>query len=132
MNNSQADYIDYRMKKASASLADAKLLSENGSWNAAINRLYYACYYAVSALMLQNQTLAKSHAGLKTQFNLEFIKSGVIDKKYGKMYSDLMDWRQKGDYGDMFDFDREAVLPLFVPVEQFIEIIRSLLEKQKL
>lgn len=44
----------------------------------------------------------------------------------GKLYADLMDWRQKGDYGDMFDFDREAVNPLFQPVEEFLKKIRSL------
>jgi uncharacterized protein (UPF0332 family) len=38
-----------------------------------------------------------------------------------------MDWRQKGDYGDMFDFEQESVEPLFQPVEEFISAIKKLM-----
>ncbi len=34
----------------------------------------------------------------------------------GRLFSDLMDWRQKGDYGDMYDFDHESVSPIIKPV----------------
>jgi uncharacterized protein (UPF0332 family) len=123
----KADYINYRVTKSSEALNDAKVLANNQSWNACINRLYYACYYAVSALLLQNNVTTLTHTGLKTQFNLHFIKTGLIDKNYGKLFADLMDWRQKGDYGDMFDFDEDAVKPLIHPVESFIGKIKTLI-----
>ena len=48
-----------------------------------------------------------------------------IEKEFGKLYAKLMDWRQKGDYGDLFDFNKETVEPLLKPVEEFlIEITR--------
>ena len=50
MSAYQKDYIAYRLAKARESFDDAQLLAENESWNASVNRLYYACYYAVSAL----------------------------------------------------------------------------------
>lgn len=127
MSNHKTDYIQYRLSKANEAFNDAKLLAENNSWNSSVNRLYYACYYAVSALLLINNISTHTHAGLKTQFNQLFIKSGKIDKQFGKLYADLMDWRQKGDYGDMFDFDKESVEPLFKPVEQFIGKIKELI-----
>jgi uncharacterized protein (UPF0332 family) len=121
----KADYINYRLNKAQESFNDAKLLASNQSWNSCINRLYYACYYAVSALLLKNNVTTQTHAGLKTQFNLLFIKNEILPKDYGRLYSDLMDWRQKGDYGDMYDFNRDSVEPLLIPVEEFLkEIIR--------
>ncbi len=40
-----------------------------------------------------------------------------------------MDWRQKGDYGDMFDFDMETVEPLFIPVEKLLHAIKDLIEQ---
>ena len=55
MNEYKPDYIAYRLAKATEALRDAKLLAENESWNACVNRLYYACYYAVSALLLKNE-----------------------------------------------------------------------------
>ncbi|HVS93030.1 MAG TPA: HEPN domain-containing protein [Mucilaginibacter sp.] len=128
MSSYKPDYIAYRLSKSDEALHDAIILAQNQSWNACINRLYYACYYAVSALLLKNDISTHTHAGLKTQFNQFFIKPGKIDKQFGKLYADLMDWRQKGDYGDMFDFDRKSVEPLFEPVEQFITEIKDLLK----
>jgi len=122
------DYIEYRLSKAVEAINDAKLLAENDSWNACINRLYYACYYAVSALLLKNGISTQTHTGLKTQFNLHFIKTGLIEKESGKLYADLMDWRQKGDYGDMFDFSKETVEPLIKPIEQFLKTITELVK----
>lgn len=125
MSDYKSGYIDYRLSKANEALAAAKLLAENNSWNACINRLYYSCYYAVSALLLKKGVSAQTHTGLKTQFNLHFIKTGVLEKRFGKLYADLMDWRQKGDYGDMFDFNKQSVEPVIMPVEQFLtEIIK--------
>jgi len=125
----KADYINYRLNKAQESFNDAKLLASNKSWNSCINRLYYTCYYAVSALLLKNDIATQTHSGLKTQFNLHFIKTGLISKDFGKLYSDLMDWRQKGDYGDMYDFNKESVEPLLKPVEDFLNQV-ELLTKQ--
>jgi uncharacterized protein (UPF0332 family) len=122
----KADYINYRLNKAQESFNDAKLLASNQSWNSCINRLYYACYYAVSALLLKNNVTTQTHAGLKTQFNLLFIKNEILPKDYGRLYSDLMDWRQKGDYGDMYDFNRDSVEPLLIPVEEFLKEIVQL------
>lgn len=91
--------------------------------------MYYTCYYAVSALLLKNDIATQTHSGLKTQFNLHFIKTGLISKDFGRLYSDLMDWRQKGDYGDMYDFNKESVEPLLKPVEDFLNQV-ELLTKQ--
>ena len=128
MKEYKSDYIEYRLLKANEAFSAAKLLAENNSWNACVNRLYYTCYYAVSALLLKNGTSAQTHTGLKSQFNLHFIKTGVIEKNFGKLYADLMDWRQKGDYGDMFDFDKTTVESLLKPVEQFLDEIISLVK----
>ncbi len=127
MSLTSEDYIQYRIAKSKESLRDAKILAENGSWNACVNRLYYACYYIVSALVLQNKINTQTHSGLKAQFNLHFVKTGKLSKEKGKLYSDLMDWRQKGDYGDMFDFEQETVEPLLVEVEYFIREIELLI-----
>jgi len=122
------DYIEYRLTKAKEAFADAKLLAENSSWNACMNRLYYTCYYTVSALLLKKNISVKTHTGLKSQFNLHFVKTGLISKEFGKLYAGLIDWREKGDYGDMFDLTKETVEPLFKPVEEFMSEIKKLLK----
>lgn len=128
MSDHRIDYIDYRLSKATGALQDAKLLAENGSWNACINRLYYSCYYAVSALLLKNDISAQTHNGLITQFSRHFIKTDIIKRDFGKLYANLMDLRQKGDYGDLFDFNKETVEPLITPVEEFLNEITKLIK----
>lgn len=127
MTDYKADYITYRLSKASEALDDARLLAGNNSWGACINRLYYSCFYAVSALLLKNDINTKTHGGLKTQFNLHFIKTGIISKELGKFYTDLMESRHQGDYGDLFDFDKGSVEPLIAPTQHFIETITKLI-----
>ncbi len=118
------DYIIYRLQKADESFADAKLLAKNGRWNSFVNRLYYASYYAVISLLLSRDIQTTTHDGCRTQFSLNFIKTGIIDKRYGKHFSKLFDLRQKGDYGDLFDYDKETVVPLIVLTEEFIQEIK--------
>ena len=129
MNNYKDDYIQYRIQKSDQAYSDAKSLASLESWNGSINRLYYACYYIVSALILQKDLDSKTHSGLKTQFNFNFIKTGLISTEFGKLYSDLFDSRQKGDYGDLFDFDRETVESLLEPVGDFIAEVKKNLQK---
>ena len=120
----QEEYIKYRLQKADDSFNDALLLAENNRWNAVINRLYYACFYSVIALLQSNNIKAQTHDGSRTQFGLHFVKSGLIDKKFGKLYTKLFDLRQKGDYGDLFDYDKETASPLIESVKDFIDEIK--------
>lgn len=122
------EYITYRFKKAKEAYADAEILAENNSWNACINRLYYACFYSVTALLLYNGLEAKSHNGIRTLFFREFVKSEKLDKDFGKLYSDLFDWRNKGDYADFVDFSREDVEPILIKTNDFLDAVERLLE----
>lgn len=121
----QNDYINYRFQRAKATYEEALILAREERWNAVINRLYYACFYAVIALLLKNNIETQTHDGVRTQFGLNFVKTGIIDKEMGRLFSKLFDFRQKGDYGDMFDFDEEITKPLLEKVKIFIEIIEN-------
>ena len=70
MNKYKADYIKYRLTKARESFEDAQLLAKNARWNTCINRLYYTCYYAVSALLIKHQIKTQTHSGINTQFGI--------------------------------------------------------------
>ena len=122
---SRDDYIKYRLNRAGESLEEAVLLAENNKWNAVINRQYYACFYAVNALLLQNKIETQTHDGARSQFVLNFIKTGLMDRKQGKLFTKLFDFRQKSDYGDLFDYDAETAQPLIGQVKEFIEEIKK-------
>lgn len=109
MTGSKREVIVYRLARARETFDDAVLLAENEKWNSAINRLYYSAYYAVTALLLHADLKPTTHNGAKSVFSEHFIKSGIISKDLGRLYSQLFTWRQKGDYDDFYKFDKERL-----------------------
>jgi uncharacterized protein (UPF0332 family) len=125
--SNRENYINYRFHRAEETFEEALILAKEERWNAVINRLYYACFYAVIALLIKNNISTQTHDGARTQFGLFFVKTGIIDKESGKLFSKLFDYRQKGDYGDLFDYDEELTVPLINKVKEFlIEIKKQL------
>jgi len=123
------EYVKYRIDSAYKTFDAAKVLAENEFWNSAVNRVYYSLFDSVNALLVFNKIQTKSHSATKSQFSLHFVKTGKFDKKYGKLLSELFDWRQKGDYENIFDYDRDAVRPLFDPVYEMIKLIEEDINK---
>lgn len=130
MTGSKNDLINYRILRAIDTFEDAQILIEKKKWNSVINRLYYEAYYAVMALLLNSDLKPTTHTGAKSNFPEHFIKTGIIPKQSGKIYSQLFTWRQKGDYDDFFDFDEEKVLPYVKPTSDLIALIEKLLRKK--
>jgi uncharacterized protein len=121
------DLVKYRIERAKETLEDAKLLIESKRWNSAINRLYYAAFYAVIALLLNENHKTSTHNGVKSIFSEQFIKKNIVSQEFGKKYSQLFMWRQKGDYADLFDFTEEKVLPYYDFVKKFIQQIEKII-----
>lgn len=89
MDNMNA-YIRYRIQKSEETYKAACLLADGKMWNSVVNRLYYSCFYAVSALLLSKDIIARSHAGVISQFSENFVRTGVISLENFKTYSKLM------------------------------------------
>jgi uncharacterized protein (UPF0332 family) len=124
-------YIKFRLESALQTYEAAKVLFDNQFWNSSVNRLYYALFYAVNALLVANEIHTKTHASVKSQFSLHFVKTGKFGIKYGKLLNTLFDWRQRGDYENLFDYDKESVEPLFESVLEMIEKIKSEIKNPK-
>lgn len=122
------DYINYRIERARETILEVQTHIENKFWNTAINRMYYACFYAVSALLYKHQIEASSHTGIRQKFGELFVKTGIIDRDIAKHYTDLFEKRQKGDYNDFFDYDEETVLRLFPKSQEFINQIEKVIK----
>lgn len=129
MSGTKEDLVKYRIARAKDTLEDAHILAENEKWNSAINRLYYAAYYAVIALLMSADLKPTTHNGAKSNFSEHFVKTGKIDKELAKIFSQLFSWRQKGDYDDLFDFQEDKVLPYFEPVKKLISEVEKLVAR---
>jgi uncharacterized protein (UPF0332 family) len=130
MSGTREDYIIYRIQKSSEIFEDAFLLFNNQRWNSCVNRLYYSSFHLLNALLYKHYLKHETHNGVKTQFNLHFVKNGLVDIKFGKLYSTLFDWRQESDYADFIDFDEDTVTPLILQVKELNNIIIDLINNK--
>ena len=120
--------IDYRISRADETIKEAEILSKAAHYNAAINRLYYACYYATVALLIANEIQTNTHAGVKTMFSLHFVSSGKISIEHGKTFSRLFEIRHSSDYDDFVFCDKEMVDEYTPKAIRFIEAIKNYLQ----
>jgi uncharacterized protein (UPF0332 family) len=119
MNADRDKLVSFRITKAKEILEEVNLHVQNKLWNTAVNRTYYACYHAVTALLAFRDINAKTHAGARTMFGLHFIKPGILGEEYGDFYSSLFDMRQSADYEDFFEYEEGEVLKLIQPASDF-------------
>ena len=125
----RTELVKYRMNRAKETFSDVEFQVENRKWSTAVNRLYYACYYAVTALLLWNELNTKTHNGVRQMFALHFIKTNIIDRKHADIYTDIFDMRQTGDYGDFIIIDENKIIALLQPARELIGIIEKNLPK---
>jgi len=130
MKGSANDLIRYRLARAEETLAEARLLAERHHWNAVVNRLYYACFYAVLALFAQKGLTSSKHSGVRSLFNIHFVKTGSLSKEIAGTYNDLFERRQEGDYDDYVVFNPADVQAWIVEAESFVEAIKELISSR--
>ncbi|RLD62514.1 MAG: hypothetical protein DRJ05_00120 [Bacteroidetes bacterium] len=123
------DYVVYRIKRAKETIHEVDTHIENGFWNTAINRMYYACFYAVGALLVKHGVVTASHSGARQKFGQLFVKTGQIDKTLAKHYTKLFEKRHKGDYNDFFDYDENTVVEMLPKSKSLIARIEELINK---
>jgi uncharacterized protein (UPF0332 family) len=119
--------VNYRINRAKETIEEVKSISESGYYNTAINRLYYACYYAVIALLVKNNIETQTHAGVKQMLGLHFVSTKKLDADYSKFYSQIFNNRITGDYDDFVVFDKEMLDELIPKAEDFIYTIEKLI-----
>ena len=127
MRGQRRELVQYRIKRAYDTLEDARILLKAERWNACINRLYYACFYAVSALLAQKNLHSSKHSGVRSLFNLHFVKTHKVTKQHATTYNDLFERRQESDYVDFVSFESAQIRPLMAKAESFVDFIANLI-----
>lgn len=117
--------ITLELEKAAKTWGQMEVQVKNGVWEMAANRLYYALFHAVSALLISDQHEVGTHRGAVNQFSLYYIKTGIFSKDEGRLYSNLQKLREDGDYNCYIDVDQKDVEPFIEPTRQLIEKIKQ-------
>jgi uncharacterized protein (UPF0332 family) len=130
MNGDISDLIRYRLLRAGETLEEARLLAEKKHENAAVNRLYYACFYSLLALLIQADHFSSKHSGVRSLFNMHFVKTGKVSKEMARIYNDLFERRQEGDYDDFVVFEAADVQIWIAEAETFVRAISELIHNK--
>lgn len=127
--------VEFRVEKAFRAYEQAKGVLGLKYWETIANRLYYAAYNAVSALLIANGDTAQTHSGVIHLFGLHFVKTGIVSSDMGRLYHNLFTMRQTGDYDDTYGLTEQDVLPYVEPTGQLIEqvstLAKQLIEEEK-
>jgi uncharacterized protein (UPF0332 family) len=121
--------VKYRIERALESLDEARILLKGGHANTFVNRLYYGCFYAVSALLLSKGLYSSKHSGIRSLFHQNYIRPCIIDANYGQLYDKLFDNRQKADYADLIRFNIDEVHDWLYEAEGFVNTIQGFIER---
>lgn len=117
----------YWFDKAEESLNAANSELEAGRLTFAVNRLYYAMFYAVSALFATKNLSYGKHSAVRAALHREFVKPGLLDKSLGRLYDELFNARQQGDYVPLVEFERDVVIEQANDVGEFLPQLRKLI-----
>jgi uncharacterized protein (UPF0332 family) len=127
MKNGNTKLVKYRLSRANEAIEEAKILFKSSHLNACVNRLYYSCFYGVTALLAKHSLSASKHSGVRSLFNLHFVKTNKVTKKIAQTYNDLFERRQEGDYDDFYTFEQTDVKHWITDTETFITTITELI-----
>ena len=120
--------IRFRRDRARETLADARMLIRDGSPASALNRIYYAMFYEVLALLHTQDLASAKHSGVRALFNERFVKTGVVPVEQGRLFARMYDFRQKSDYGDFVLIQPEKVAEWFEQAVAFIDGLDQTIE----
>jgi uncharacterized protein (UPF0332 family) len=126
--STKTEAVRYWWEKALASLEAARRELEAEAYAFAINRAYYALFYAVSALFLEEGRQFGKHSGVRSAFNKEVVKPGRLKEEHGKLYNQLFRDRQEGDYVAFTKFDAPYVQGKIDSCERFLTNLRPLIK----
>lgn len=105
------------------------LFDNNRGLRSAVNRIYYAMFYAVLALLVREPFQGSKHSGIISYFNRCFIKEGVFSSEMGKYLNLAFEARQEVDYKEFSELTAENVQELLKHAKMFVEEVKKHLKR---
>ena len=121
--------VTYRLEQADESLDAARVLLEKGLDRPAVNRAYYAMFYAVLALLATRKRETSKHSGAISLFDKEFVKAGTFNKDFSRWLHEAFDLRQRSDYTIGHQVTREEAQVTLEHAVSFVSEVKNILVK---
>jgi uncharacterized protein (UPF0332 family) len=121
--------VRYWLEKAHESLESARREYEEGRLSFAMNRIYYACFYALTAIFRDKDKMFKKHKGLRSDLHRDLIRNGIVEDRWGKFFDDVFEARQRGDYMPMVTFEPDQLADFLQQAEHFLKVMEKLINR---
>lgn len=131
MTMSDAEHAKYRLTKSAETLREAQALLKAGFTTGVVNRIYYACFYSVWALLLTEGYSSSKHSGVLSLFNRHWINTERLPKDMGRFYHAIFDRRQQGDYTALADFEPADLDVWLGRATVFVDSIKAWISENK-
>ena len=132
MGEELKEKVKNMLNKSSRKLEAAYDLSKNGFYDDSVSRSYYSMFHAASILLMLKGIESHTHSALVSMFGLHLVRSGEIEKRFGKMLSDTRELRENSDYGVSFEATEEEARLALKNAKEFLEEIKKYLKKSGL
>lgn len=122
----------HRLERAGEALGEGDQLLGAGSPRGAMNRFYYAAFYAARALLATREVDSSKHSGVIALFQRHFVKTGLVDPGTAQILARAFAKRQMTDYADFATVTSEEAVEMRGAVEEFIrECDRALMRQEE-
>lgn len=121
--NERLIIVNRELEKADRTFADVLFCANEGKWETAANRLYYALFHAMSALLINDGHPVKSHRGILAMFGEHYVRTEIFSKQDGALLSELVIMRDNADYNCFYETNEEKLRPYIEPTKKLIDKI---------
>ncbi len=122
------DEIKLLIERAQQKIDVASNILKIGYLEDAINRAYYAVFYAALAALLSKNIVTRKHSTTLSLFGYHIVRTGDIEKEYARIYRKLKEMRESADYDICVFFDRAEVEDAINQADKFVCRIKKYLE----
>ena len=122
------DKISKYIRGSRQAVETGELVLAHEDYITAVNRAYYAIFYAANALLATKGLERSKHSGVIAAFRQHFVKTGLIEPEFSRFYGAALDERHAADY-DLIQLDFESANRHLKNAAQFLNQIEASLQE---
>lgn len=130
-NEERGIIVSKELERAHETFEEIEVMRQAGKWNGAANRIYYAVFHAVNALLICDGFQTVRHQGSHALFSQHYIKTGKLPIEFGRFYNNLQTLREKSDYNCFYDVDEQDVINGMEKAQTFINAIDKFITEKR-
>lgn len=123
--------IKHNLQKADDSIIQSAALLNIQQHFGAVNRAYYAIFYAALAILLTKDLGSSKHSGVLSFFDREFVKTDEVDRKWSKVFHDAFGLRATGDYAKLADVTLQQAAKTIQDAREFVSWAKEWLAERE-